>query len=96
MERPCCLKKQGLTLVVVGIAVSAIAPLTGGLVESAAIRSVGANAAWLGTLVFIYGCIQIAKAKGQPWYYGLLGFVSCIGLAILWFAVPDKNANPKP
>ena len=87
------LRKSGLTLVVIGIAVSAIAPAAGGLIASGAIRSAAANAAWLGTLIVLYGCVQIAKAKGQPWYFGLLGLLSCIGFAVLWFAVPDKHAK---
>lgn len=85
------LKKTGTTLVIAGLVITAIAPTTGALVESSAIRSAGSLAAGLGTLLFLYGCVQIAKAKGQPWYFGLLGFFSCIGLAILWFAVPDKR-----
>jgi hypothetical protein len=85
------LKKTGITCIIAGLVISAIAPTTGALVESSAIRSAGSLAAGLGTLVFIYGCVQIAKAKGQPWYFGLLGFLSCLGLAILWFAVPDKQ-----
>ncbi len=88
-------KKQGLTIALVGIGVSFIAPLTGGLVESASVRQMGSYAAPLGILLCIYGCIQIAKAKGHPWFYGLLGAFSCLGLGVLWFAVSDKNAPPK-
>jgi hypothetical protein len=86
------LKKSGLTLVVIGLCFTPIAPVVGGLVESSAIRQMASLATSLGTLIFIYGCIQIAKAKGQPWYAGLLGVFSVVGLAILWFAVPDKNS----
>jgi len=87
------LKKTGLTLVVIGIAFSAVAPTAGALVESATIRSAASTSAGFGFLIFLAGCVQIAKAKGQPWYYGLLGIMSCIGLAVLWFAVPDKHAK---
>jgi len=87
------LKRNGLTLAIAGIAISAIAPLAGGLVESASIRHAASFAAPVGTLLFLYGCIRIARAKGQPWFYGLLGFLSCIGLAILWFVIPDKNPS---
>jgi hypothetical protein len=87
------LKKTGLTLVVVGLAFSSLAPITGGLVESSAVRSGGSLAASFGAILFTFGCIQIAKAKGQAWYVGLLGLLSCLGLAILWFVVPDKNAT---
>ena len=85
------LRKTGLSLVVVGLAFSAVAPITGGLVESAAIRKAASLCAGIGTLFFVYGCVQIAKAKGQPWYVGLLGLLSCLGLAVLWFVVPDKR-----
>lgn len=85
------LRKTGLTCIVVGIAFSALAPTVGGLVESAAVRNMGALAAGFGTLIFLYGCVQIAKAKGQPWFYGLIGLLSCIGLAVLWFVIPDKH-----
>ena len=74
-----------------GLAFSAIAPLAGGLIESAAIRRAVAPCAGFGALFFVYGCIQLAKAKGQPWLVGLLGFLSCLGLAVLWFVVPDKR-----
>ncbi len=43
-----------------------------------------------GNVIFVLGCINLARAKGQPWYFGLLGLLSCLGLAVLWFVVPDK------
>jgi hypothetical protein len=43
-----------------------------------------------GNAIFVWGCILFARAKGQPWYLGLLGLLSCLGLALLWFVVPDK------
>jgi hypothetical protein len=44
-----------------------------------------------GNVIFLLGCINLARAKGQPWYFGLLGLLSCVGLAVLWFLVPDKS-----
>jgi hypothetical protein len=44
-----------------------------------------------GNVVFVLGCINLARAKGQPWYFGLLGIFSCVGLAILWLVVPDRS-----
>ena len=84
------LKKTGLALIVAGVLVFSIAPIAGATVESSAVRSAASTASGLGTLLFVGGCIQIAKAKGQPWYYGLL---SCLGLAVLWFAIPEKSAQ---
>ncbi len=43
-----------------------------------------------GNVIFVLGCINLARAKGQPWYFGLLGLLSCVGLLVLWFLVPDK------
>jgi hypothetical protein len=43
-----------------------------------------------GNVIFVLGCINLARAKGQPWYFGLLGLLSCVGLAVLWFLVPDR------
>ena len=86
------LKKTGLTCIVIGIGFSMLAPTAGALVENATIRNMGSLAAAFGMLIFLFGCVQIAKAKGQPWYYGLIGLLSCIGLAVLWFVIPDKNA----
>lgn len=45
----------------------------------------------MGHAIFVLGCINLARAKGQPWYFGLLGLLSWLGLLILWFVVPDKS-----
>ena len=40
--------------------------------------------------LFIWGCMQYAKAKGQSGWFGLLGFLSIIGLLVLFF-LPDRH-----
>ena len=89
------LKKSGLTFIIVGLVCMPLGPIAGGLFESDRIRSSGSLATSLGAAIFTFGCIRIALAKGQPWFYGLLGLLNCLGLAVLWFAVPDKNV-PTP
>lgn len=84
------LKKSGTSLLGVGLLFLPIAPIVGGTVENATVRHSAALATSFGFAMFLFGCIHIAKAKGQPWFYGLLGLFSCLGLAVLWFAVPDK------
>ena len=42
-----------------------------------------------GTVFFIWGCMQYSLAKGHSWAWGLLGFLSLIGLIILYF-LPDR------
>lgn len=44
-----------------------------------------------GVLITLAGCVQLARAKGQPWFFGLLGLLSFVGAAVLWFLVPDKK-----
>ncbi len=89
------LKKSGLTFVVVGLVFMPLAPIIGGTVDSGVIRHSASLATTFGVAIFIYGCIQIAKAKGQPWFYGLLGLMSCLGLGVLWFVVPDKQPDAR-
>jgi hypothetical protein len=43
-------------------------------------------------LTTLAGCIQLARAKGQPWFFGLLGLLSVVGAGVLWFVVPDKKS----
>lgn len=82
-------KKNGTTAIVLGIALEVAGQVLAGLTDipSFSLMIVG------GAVCFLYGCVQIAKAKGQPWFYGLLGMLSCIGLAVLWFVIEDKHKD---
>ena len=59
-------RKAGLTLIVIGAVFMPLAPIAGGLIDSAAVRSSASLATSLGGLLFTIGCIRIAQAKGQP------------------------------
>jgi thiol:disulfide interchange protein len=83
-------KKTGTTGIVLGFVIIIVAQVIANVAGSAMIGSLLSLA---GSAVFIWGCVNIAKAKGQPWYFGLLGFLSCIGLAVLWFVIEDKHKN---
>lgn len=87
------LKKTALAGLWVGFAISVV-----GFVLNAVLGSLSPRLAQVfsllivfGNVIFILGCINFARAKGQPWYVGLLGLFSCVGLAVLWFLVPDKG-----
>ena len=95
------LKRSALTVAFRGLGMSAVAfVLNGVLAPGPRVAQSFALAITLGAAMFVAGCIFLARAKGRPWYFGLLGFFSCIGLAILWFAVsdgpnvPDGSARP--
>ena len=89
-------KKQVVTLLIVGVAFSAMAPLAGGLVESARIRQMATYGPVIGNVICMYAGLLITRAKRQPWPWALLGAFSCIGIAILWFVLPDKSAEARP
>lgn len=49
----------------------------------------------LGHAILVLGCIQLAVSKGKPWYWGLLGLFSCLGVGILWFVVKDESSTTR-
>jgi hypothetical protein len=91
-------KKTALTVIFAGVAFGAVAFVLNAVLGMTSPRLAHAFALGIvfGNLVFVLGCIQLARAKGQPWFFGLLGLLSCIGLGILWFVVPDKETPPAP
>ena len=44
----------------------------------------------IGTVIFVWGCCLLAKGKGYPNYFGMLGLLSLVGLMILWL-IPEKG-----
>jgi hypothetical protein len=46
--------------------------------------------AWLAFIaLFIWGCADMARSKGYPWQYGVLGLISIVGYLIV-LCLPDK------
>lgn len=77
---------MGLALQFVGWGVAAFFPIE-------AIRRGAPLLMSAGSILIILCCVALAKAKGHPWWLGLLGFFSCLGFAIVWFVLPDKRPN---
>ena len=48
----------------------------------------------LGLVIFTRGCVALAESRGQAKLTGLLGLLSVIGLAVLWF-LPAKGVQSK-
>jgi drug/metabolite transporter (DMT)-like permease len=44
----------------------------------------------VGAVLFVWGCVQYAKGKGQSGYWGALGLLWLLGLVALFF-LPDRN-----
>ncbi len=44
-----------------------------------------------GLVIIVVGCMFLAESKGRPKYFGFLGILSLLGVAILWFLVPSKS-----
>lgn len=45
----------------------------------------------LGLIVIIVGCAKLAEAKGHSKLLGLLGLFSLLGIAVVWFVLPDRS-----
>ena len=60
------------------------------LVNRGIISPDAGSAVWvLGTLIFVWGCMNYAEGKGASKSLGWLGLLSVIGLLILFF-LPDR------
>jgi hypothetical protein len=49
---------------------------------------------FIGTVFFVWGCMNYAEGKGHSKWLGLLGLISCLGLVILIF-LPDHHKESK-
>jgi len=86
-------KQSALVVIVIGLAFAGLAfALNAVLAPGPRLAQMCSLGIVFGNVVFVLGCIQLARAKGHPWYVGLLGLASLLGLAILWFVVADKRA----
>jgi hypothetical protein len=85
-------KKHALSLLGAGIGLQFVGWLVAAFFPIESIRRGAPLLISAGSIGIILSCVHIAKAKGYPWFVGLLGFFSCIGFAIVWFALPDKES----
>lgn len=87
-------KKNALGAIGLGFAVALVGFVLNGVLGGMSPRLAQGFALLIvfGNVIFVIGCIRLAIAKGHPWYFGLLGMLSCLGLGVLWFVVPDKAA----
>lgn len=59
--------------------------------ESAPLSLTGAGFMIIATILFFWGCVSFSQSKGYSGWLGLLGFLSCLGLLIIWL-LPDRNS----
>jgi len=86
-------KKRGAwTIIVTGVAIAAVFFVLNGLFSALHPRLPGmlSLGITLGNAIACWGCIRLAVAKGYPWYVGLLGIFSCLGLVVVGFVLKDK------
>lgn len=86
-------KKSAWTLIIAGIGVASVFFLLNAILSSSHPRLPGMMSLGItaGNLVACVGCIRLAVAKGYPWYIGLFGVFSCIGLVVIGFVLKDKD-----
>jgi hypothetical protein len=85
-------KKNALMVVAAGFGLSMLAfalNATGAFSNPNVVGALG-RAIVFGNVIFVVGCLLLARAKGHPWYVGLLGLLNLLGLAVLWYVVKDK------
>src|SRR5438105_3649526 len=92
-------RQQSNKFLWIGIIVSTVCNVIKfGATENAQYASYGGAAgfgALIGTLIFLYGCILYAKAKGYEWYYGFIGALGLVGLLILYFFKDKSDSSPQ-
>jgi drug/metabolite transporter (DMT)-like permease len=87
-------KRAALTIVGAGLGFEVIAFIGNAVIAPGPrVAQMFALAIALGALIAVVGSVQLARAKGQPWFFGLLGLLSIVGVAVLWFLVPDKKTD---
>jgi hypothetical protein len=85
-------KRAAFTFIAAGFAFSVAAFLLNAILATTnptLARSLG-QAIVFGNLIVVVGCIKLARAKGRPWAWGLLGILNVLGAAILWYGVSDR------
>jgi hypothetical protein len=85
--------KNSLVIIGSGLGVSVVAFVLNAVIGTISPRIAQACALGIsmGHTIVVLGCIQLAVSKGKPWYFGLLGLCSCLGIGILWFLVKDES-----
>lgn len=85
------LKKNAISQLLLGLGLQLAGWLVAAFFPFEAIRRGGPLLISAGTLVIIFSCISIAKAKGYAWFVGLLGLLGCVGFGIVWFLLPSRE-----
>ena len=77
-------KKKANIGILAGLVLSIGARLAmGGLEPGSPVAFVLAGVSIIGTVTFIWGCVQYALAKGRSGWWGAFGLLSLIGLLVL-------------
>ena len=89
-------RKAAWSIIIFGIVVATVFFVLNGLFAGMHPRLPGilSTGITFGNAIACWGCVRLAVAKGYPWYVGLLGIFSCIGLVIVGFVLKDKNVAP--
>ncbi len=85
------LKKQAINALLIGLAFQVVGFFMSGFFPIEMIRQRSPLLISIGFIAIMYSCLQIAKAKGYAWYWGLLGMLGCVGFGIVWFLLPAKS-----
>lgn len=81
-------------MIILGLAMATVFFVANGLFASLHPRLPGALSFGItaGNAVACWGCIRLAMAKGYPWYVGLVGIVSVLGVVVVGLILKDRRA----
>lgn len=75
----------------IGVGIGIVLEIIGYVVRthSPGLVALGLVIGLVGTVIFIWGCMNYAEGKGYSPWLGLIGLLSCVGLIVL-LLLPDK------
>lgn len=89
-------QKRAWSMMIAGVVVAVVFFVLNGLFAGLHPRLPGMLSFGItgGNAIACVGCVRLAIAKGYPWYVGLLGVFSLLGLVVVGFVLKDKGQAP--
>jgi uncharacterized membrane protein HdeD (DUF308 family) len=85
-------KKAAVMVIALGLAMQVVGFVLNAVLASPTLAHSFALLISFGGAIVVFGCFRLARAKRRSWLFGLLGLLSVLGAAIVWF-VPDKRST---
>jgi hypothetical protein len=87
------LRKESLNLLYVGLGLQLVGWVVAATFPIESIRRGAPLMMSAGGVAIVFGAIRAAKAKGYPWFYGLIGVCGVLGFGLVWYVLKDKHES---